>query len=70
MNYPHHPLQVAAHRCKAHDGYVSESQEGLVLVAFRDPAQVQRERDPCSGGQGGAGKAWWPLTYGEEGVLA
>ncbi|KAG2442577.1 hypothetical protein HXX76_002662 [Chlamydomonas incerta] len=32
--------RVAAHRCKAHDGYVSESQEGLVLVAFRDPAQA------------------------------
>ncbi|KAG2448347.1 hypothetical protein HYH02_006929 [Chlamydomonas schloesseri] len=32
--------RVAAHRCKAHDGYVSESQEGLVLVAFRDAAQA------------------------------
>ena len=39
--------QVAAHRCKAHDGYVSESQEGLVLVAFRDPAQVRAVGRTC-----------------------
>ncbi|GIL99552.1 hypothetical protein Vretimale_4691, partial [Volvox reticuliferus] len=32
--------RVASYRCKDHDGYVSESQEGLVLAAFRDPAQA------------------------------
>ncbi|GLC44435.1 hypothetical protein PLESTM_001596900, partial [Pleodorina starrii] len=32
--------RVASYRCKEHDGYVSEGQEGLVLAAFRDPAQA------------------------------
>lgn len=32
--------QIAAHCSKDHDGYISESQEGLVLASFRDPAQA------------------------------
>ncbi|GLI69051.1 hypothetical protein VaNZ11_013593 [Volvox africanus] len=32
--------RVASYRCKDHDGYVSEGQEGLVLAVFCDPAQA------------------------------